>query len=286
MTIPVHTTEGKARDPFRRKVVVGDCVLYLADCRDVIPTLIGVDTVFTSPPYAQQRTYGQSDPFDWDGVVPPALASIVCNGQTQVLVNLGLVHRDGELWEYWRPLLSAMRASGWKRRAEIIWDQLQPLPGRFPRLNPSHERIFHFAKTLRDPAPWIPTGGRTNCRTGLRVGDRVDTFTGAGERNRPYRVDESVWRVRRDTSGSHVAAMPVELPIRALRSWPGCVLDPFLGSGTTLVAAVQRGFKAIGIEQHEPYFESAVRRVIEAYAQPKLPGLTRPEPQEQTALAL
>lgn len=62
----------------------------------------------------------------------------------------------------------------------------------------------------------------------------------------------------------HPAAFPVELPRRALTSstGPSPVLDPFLGSGSTAVAAEQLGLEWTGIEQSQKYCELARRRVL------------------------
>lgn len=50
----------------------------------------------------------------------------------------------------------------------------------------------------------------------------------------------------------------------------GKILDPFMGSGTTGVACVKKGFSFIGIEQHEPYFDIACERIRKAYAEPDM----------------
>ena len=50
----------------------------------------------------------------------------------------------------------------------------------------------------------------------------------------------------------------------------GTVLDPFMGSGTTGIAAVKLGKRFIGIERERKYFDIAVRRITEAYNQPDL----------------
>lgn len=71
----------------------------------------------------------------------------------------------------------------------------------------------------------------------------------------------------------HPTQKPVELMSWCLGFLPiktGTILDPFMGSGTTGVACVKKGFSFIGIEQHEPYFEIACERIRKAYAQPDL----------------
>jgi site-specific DNA-methyltransferase (adenine-specific) len=76
----------------------------------------------------------------------------------------------------------------------------------------------------------------------------------------------TVWRlapVRRD---GHPAPFPIELARRCVRlsSWPGeVVLDPFAGTGTTLLAARQLGRRSIGIESSEAYCALAVERLAQ-----------------------
>jgi DNA modification methylase len=59
------------------------------------------------------------------------------------------------------------------------------------------------------------------------------------------------------------------------------ILDPFMGSGTTLVACAKDGRSAIGIERDPHWFEAACRRVEEAYRQPDLFIAPPPQPQQQ-----
>ena len=61
------------------------------------------------------------------------------------------------------------------------------------------------------------------------------------------------------------------------------ILDPFMGSGTTGVAAVKLGRKFIGIEIHEPYFDIACRRISDALKQPDM-FIERPVPPKQEAM--
>ena len=75
----------------------------------------------------------------------------------------------------------------------------------------------------------------------------------------------TVWNVAPATAGRgvHPAPFPVELARRCIRlsTWPGeMVLDPFCGTGSTLVAAAQLGRRSVGIERSEKYCELAARR--------------------------
>jgi site-specific DNA-methyltransferase (adenine-specific) len=76
----------------------------------------------------------------------------------------------------------------------------------------------------------------------------------------------TVWRVPPARRVGHPAPFPVEVARRCIRlsTWPGeTVLDPFAGTGTTLVAARQLGRRAIGIERSERYCEMAVARLAQ-----------------------
>lgn len=87
-------------------------------------------------------------------------------------------------------------------------------------------------------------------------------------------------------NGGHPTEKPVQLMSEIVRDYtqPGqAVLDPFLGSGTTLVACAKLGRKGIGIELDPGYFDIACRRVEEAYRQPDL-FVERPAPPKQEVL--
>jgi len=81
---------------------------------------------------------------------------------------------------------------------------------------------------------------------------------------------------------------PTEKPVVVMRSvinWTmGTVLDPFMGSGTTGVAAVQEGRQFIGIEIDPSYFDIACRRIEEAYRQPRLFEEPQPKPVQEAFL--
>ena len=84
---------------------------------------------------------------------------------------------------------------------------------------------------------------------------------------------------------SHPTEKPVSLMCWCLSFVPNArtILDPFMGSGTTGVAAIQMGRKFIGIEREPKYFEIACKRIEQAVAQPQL---FEPEPPKQTQEAM
>jgi ParB-like chromosome segregation protein Spo0J len=75
--------------------------------------------LFTSPPYGSQRDYTTGGVSDWDALMQGVFVhlDLAMRPDAQVLVNLGLIHRDGEWVPYWRGWLDWMRAQGWRRFA-------------------------------------------------------------------------------------------------------------------------------------------------------------------------
>jgi hypothetical protein len=80
------------------------------------------DICFTSPPYAQQRNY-KTGPQDWDALMQGVFSILPVKHGAQILVNLGLVHHDGEWLPYWDGWieygrLPARRSNGARERGE------------------------------------------------------------------------------------------------------------------------------------------------------------------------
>ena len=130
--------------------------LYLGDCREILQD-ISCDLLITSPPYAQQRDYGGKID-DWASVVS-AIAAI--KGESaQVFVNLGLVHKNGEVFPYWDGLVSNMKSCGWRLFGWYVWDKGYAWTGGAGRLPTAHEFIFHFNKTTKLANKFIKTQGK------------------------------------------------------------------------------------------------------------------------------
>lgn len=87
----------------------------------------------------------------------------------------------------------------------------------------------------------------------------------------------------------HPTQKPIAVMVWSIQQLPppsALILDPFMGSGTTGVAAVRLGRKFIGIEIEPKYFDIACRRISEELARPRLPIDPPPAPVKQEALDL
>ena len=157
---------------------------------------------------------------------------------------LRLLTQDGAIFYVHRPRMqNGLEESprdildGYHVRQAIIWDKGGG-PNHSPyAFTPGHEVIYLIVK---DPSP-----------DGYRCREGVDYST--------------VWRVPRDKDTSHPAPFPVEIARRCISaSNAGVILDPFVGSGSTAVAAVIEGRDYIGIDLHAGYCQSARKRVQRA----------------------
>lgn len=279
----------------RTETIGNHATLYLGDCRDILPTLGAVDVAVTSPPYDQQRDYG-SKIGDWRelmGGVADGLSGAL-GERGQALVNLGLVHRDGRVIRYWDPFVQAMEANDWRLFGWYVWDQMSGMMGDWNgRLAPSHEFIFHFNRAARAVNKTKPTlGGRIHSGN-LRQADGTSKLKSHdGKPVQPTKIPDSVIRTVRETTTGFTAEHPARFPEAFAReliapfSDPGeTILDPFMGSGTTGVAAVKLGRQFVGIEMEPKYFDIACRRIREATSQPDL-FIAAPTPIKQEIMDL
>ncbi len=151
----------------------------------------------------------------------------------------------------------ALRADGWYLRSDIIWSKPNPMPESVTdRPTKAHEYIFLLSKSAKyyydAKACAEPTVN--NLMSRYHNGDAPTT------RNR-----RSVWHIATHPyKGAHFATFPPALiePCILAGSAPGdTVLDPFLGSGTTLAVAKQHGRNGIGCELNPEYVALAQQRI-------------------------
>lgn len=208
--------------------------IYLGDCREILPALDPVDLVLTDPPYGTEDLaggYGRRQLHD------------IGDGKGKVIKG----DKDLSLLKESFPLITNLQKEGWmfiffaarkmpeiidlfKKNwfGEIIWDKKQPGLGYHIRY--SHESIAV-----------------------LRI----------GEPPRPVNALQSIIRgFAFHEKHPHEKPVKVLCPLIEWGSLPEqTILDPFMGSGTTLRAAKDLGRKAIGIEIEEKYCEIAARRM-------------------------
>ena len=282
---PVDDPADAAPEPPRRAITrtgdlwrLGAHRLLCGDSTDAatVARVMGDDRaalLFTSPPYGNQRDYTTGGVSDWDALMQGVFAHLGAALRTdaQVLVNLGLIHRDGEWQPYWSAWLDWMRARGWRRFGLYAWDQGPGLPGDWNgRLAPAFEFVFHFNREARQANKIVPCkwAGTPNKGSGLRAADgEVKAYTHIGLPVQEMRIPDSVLRITRHKGRGieteHPAVFPIALPeflMRAFTDEGDLVFEPFSGSGTTLLAGQRTGRRVAAIEVAPAYVDLAAAR--------------------------
>ncbi len=182
-------------------------------------------------------------------------------------------------------LAFALRADGWYLRQDIIWAKPNPMPESVrDRCTKSHEYIFLLSKSQRyyfDYAA-IARPAKTSSRAGTvqAVGSRRYELLPASDPQQRTNTDRSftytqtarkrdVWFVPTSPyKGAHFATFPIELITDCIKAGSpeggGIVLDPFMGAGTTAVAARMLGRNYIGYELNPEYVRIAEERLKKA----------------------
>lgn len=229
---------------------------------------------FTSPPYGNQRDYTTGGVSDWDALMNGVFANlgIVMAPAGQVLVNLGLIHRENEWQPYWSRWLEWMRTQSWRRFGLYVWDQGPGLPGDWNgRLSPAFEFIFHFNRESRKPNKIIPcrwAGHVNSSHGGMRAKDgTVGDWQHAGQGVQEFRIPDNVLRITRHKARGieteHPAVFPVGLPEFVMRSYADegdALFEPFSGSGTTILAGQRTGRRVRAIELAPAYVDLTIAR--------------------------
>lgn len=242
------------------------------------------DLCFTSPPYGQQRDYrdGATEKgSDWDTLMKGVFGNLPMSEAGQVLVNLGLIHRDNEWLPYWDGWIQWMRQQGWRRFGWYVWDQGWGLPGDWNgRFAPSHEFVFHFNKSANRPAKSVETLPASQ-KKGKQSKDRlangefvpsmrdkdgnVKIMSSADSLGQAEKIPDSIIRIPRAAANdiarkNHPAIFPIELPELIIKSWPGLIYEPFSGSGTTIIAGENLKRKVRAMEISPAYVAVALER--------------------------
>lgn len=266
--------------------------LYLGDCKTELSHLAdnSVDLIVTSPPYADQRkgTYGGIHPdkyVEWFLPISGELLRVLKPTGTFIL-NIKEKVLEGERSTYVMELILEMRKQGWLWTEEFIWHKKNCYPGKWPnRFRDAWERLLQFNKNKKfnmyQKEVMVPMGDwaksrlknlsetdktRDNSKVGSGFGKNISNWL---ERDKAYPTN--VLHLATECSNkNHSAAFPEELPewfIKLFTQEGDTVLDPFMGSGTTLSVSRRMKRHSVGIEIIPEYYNLVKAQVnpVELY---------------------
>lgn len=262
--------------------------VYLGDCLEVLPHFPDscVDLIVTSPPYADNRktSYGGIPPsryVEWFLPISKQLNRVL-KPDGSFILNIKERVVDGERGTYVYDLVKDMRGQGWLWIEEYIWHKKNTYPGKWRnRFRDLWEHCYHFTKSKKfrmyqdevkvDIGDWAETRlnhlGKNDTtryvsKTKSGFGKNVSNWVG-----KKSVLPGNVLHMATESSNTnHSAAFPVSLPswfIRLLTKEGDIVLDPFLGSGTSAIAALRLKREYVGIEKVEEYYKTALDRIAQ-----------------------
>jgi site-specific DNA-methyltransferase (adenine-specific) len=228
----------------RIETIAEGVTLYLGDCREILPTLGKVDAVVTDPPYGIGYQRGRG--------------------------GRGGAHSSGNRFCNDAPVTGDDQPFDplpWIGFPEVILFGADHFSADLP-----HGRWLAWNK-LGDKEPWD---------------DFSDVEFAWHNKRGAGRIFSHLWKGLAQKGAGVRREHPTQKPVE-LMEWclgfieAGTILDPFMGSGTTGVAAVQLGRKFIGIEIEPKYFDIACKRIADALKQPDM-FIEAPKPAKQESL--
>jgi DNA modification methylase len=229
---------------------LAECVtLHLGDCREILPTLGKIDAVVTDPPYGID--FGNAG---------------------------GFVASHG--WGQWRE--------------NVEWDKERPDREIFDlMLAHSEQQIIwggnYFTDYLPPTMQWLVWD---KAQRGFSLADFEMAWSSQRSASRIFqygRGNEKGFAPKSKEAKEFISSHPTQKPVEVMKWCLGFVpdattiLDPFMGSGTTGVAAVKLGRKFIGIEIEPKYFDIACRRIQAALDAPDM-FIEQPKSAKQEAM--
>ncbi|HQJ17055.1 MAG TPA: site-specific DNA-methyltransferase [Candidatus Cloacimonas sp.] len=260
--------------------------LYLGDALEILQTIEkeSIDLIVTSPPYADSRTntYGGIKPDEYNEWFLPITQELlrILKPTGTFILNIKEKVVNGERHTYVIELILNMRKQGWLWTEEFIWHKKNCYPGKWPnRFRDAWERLLQFNKNkffkMYQEEVMIPIGDwaekrlsnlshtdkiRDTSKVGSGFGKNVSNWVG-----KDMVYPTNVLHLATECGNkNHSATFPYALPEWFIKLFtrPGdVVLDPFMGSGTAVFAALNMGRKAIGIDINPEYYNLVLGKI-------------------------
>ncbi len=236
--------------------------IFNTDCLLTLRTMEAetIDLVVTSPPYDDMRDYGHDTKF---------MFHLICNELCRVLKKGGVIvwivadqtKKGSETLTSFKQAYSFVE-NGLNLHDTMIWKKPNPVPTQSTRYQQEFEYMFVFSKGK--PKTFNPIRVKSKC-AGTKVKKHRATKSKHNYNNEGiYTVADTkmignVWEIANVKNDSkHPAVFPLELAEKHIQTWSNendIVYDPFMGSGTTLIAAKNNKRKFIGNEINKEYYE-------------------------------
>lgn len=231
--------------------------IYHGDCLDILPYLSGIAGIVTDPPYSSGGAFRGDRT---SSTLQKYISSD--SGNQQRCEDFTGDNRDQRSFLAWATLwLTAARHAAMPGAALVSfidWRQLPTLT----------DAVQAGGWVWRNIATWHKPGIRM--QRGMFIGSAEYIVFGTnGPRLDHDGAPQNVFACAPEPDRVHLAQKPIAVMHWAMRVVPqgGCVVDPFMGSGTTLRAAKELGFPAIGIEASERNCEIAAKRLAQEVLQ-------------------
>jgi site-specific DNA-methyltransferase (adenine-specific) len=260
--------------------------IICGNCEEALKKLPSnsINLIITSPPYSDKRnhTYGGIHPdkyVEWFLPIAEQLLRVLKFDGTFIL-NIKEGTFDGQKHTYVIELILELKKKGWFWTEEFIWHKKNSFPGKWPnRFRDSWERCLQFNKRKKfqmyQENVMMPVGDWAKVRfkklstnDKKRIESQVKSGFGRNVSNwegRDKVFPTNVLHLATESSNkNHSAVFPITLPtwfIKLFSKEGDLVLDPFVGSGTTALAAKKLNRNFIAIDNNCEYCEIARKRV-------------------------
>jgi site-specific DNA-methyltransferase (adenine-specific) len=247
--------------------------LYLGDSREILPIVGPVDHIIADAPYEThmhaakrgKKVFGAQRRIRLDGHAnPPPVDFASIDGMREIITPLMVENCGGWLLVFCTPegvapWRDAIEAAGGRYKRACCWVK----PDAAPQFNG------------QGPAMGAEMFVSAWCGPGF------SKWNGGGRRNVFTHITNQP-----DRDGRHPTEKPLPLMVELVELFTNpkdLICDPYMGSGTTGVAAIKRGRRFVGIERDQKYFDVACERIADALTRPDL-FVDMPKPVKQLAM--